>query len=195
MSTESTQPGSLPETANNDSSHATPPQEKLTKKRLKAMQFRKKLAIEKQKKDLKPESEPVTDDSAKCTDSQETVEPTATTAPVPSSEKKPRVTHHILFIGNLPYDIRQDELAKHFHDLSHAIHDIRIVTDPDTGKGKGYAFLDVTSQKASKNALALHHSKIRQRRINVEKTTKKAEPKKNRNPRKFYQNSVRVYKR
>ncbi|KAJ1660062.1 hypothetical protein IWQ61_000956 [Dispira simplex] len=195
MSTESTQPDTLPETANDVSSHTTPPQEKLTKKRLKALQFRKKVAIEKQKKDFKPEPEPETNDATENTEAQEALEPATTTSPTPSSETKPKMVRHILFIGNLPYDITQDELAKHFHNLSHAIHDIRLVTDPDTGKGKGYAFLDVTSQKAFKNALALHHSKLRQRRINVERTSKKTEPKKRRNPRKDYQNSVRINSR
>lgn len=73
----------------------------------------------------------------------------------------------ILFVGNLPYDVKQEELATHFKN---ALPDrIRI------RKEKGIAFLEFDSdnkeiQSKMDHALAMHHLVFRKRKINVELT-------------------------
>ncbi|CAD1808594.1 RNA recognition motif family protein [Candida parapsilosis] len=73
----------------------------------------------------------------------------------------------ILFVGNLPYDIQQAELIAHFHNSNPDR--IRVRAD------KGIAFLEFdndTQEIQSKMELALrmHHSELRNRKINVELT-------------------------
>ncbi|WLF76878.1 hypothetical protein PVL30_000583 [Lodderomyces elongisporus] len=80
------------------------------------------------------------------------------------TKKAPRF---ILFVGNLPFDIQQAELIAHFSKCSPDR--IRIRSD------KGIAFLEFDSdtkdiQSKMELALKLHHTEIRQRRINVELT-------------------------
>ncbi|KAG2736232.1 hypothetical protein G9P44_000322 [Scheffersomyces stipitis] len=73
----------------------------------------------------------------------------------------------ILFVGNLPYDIEQTELLSHFKN-----------SNPDRirlRQDKGIAFLEFdndTQEIQSKMELALkmHHSTLRNRKINVELT-------------------------
>ncbi|CAI5757443.1 unnamed protein product [Candida verbasci] len=73
----------------------------------------------------------------------------------------------ILFVGNLPYDIQQAELITHFKNC--APDRIRIRSE------KGIAFLEFDQdtkeiQSKMELALRLHHSEIRNRKINVELT-------------------------
>ncbi|ODV98234.1 hypothetical protein PACTADRAFT_36648 [Pachysolen tannophilus NRRL Y-2460] len=73
----------------------------------------------------------------------------------------------ILFIGNLPYDVTNDELMKHFQK-----------SKPDRIRlraEKGIAFMEFYStnddiRKKIDIALAMHHSLLRNRKINVELT-------------------------
>ncbi|KAG0174004.1 hypothetical protein DFQ28_007235 [Apophysomyces sp. BC1034] len=63
----------------------------------------------------------------------------------------------IVFVGNLPYDITKEDLEKHFESAG-GIRSVRMLTDKQTKKPKGFAFLEF---ETSKN---LH------RQINVELT-------------------------
>lgn len=73
----------------------------------------------------------------------------------------------ILFVGNLPYDIKELELSEHFKAAL-----------PDRvrpRREKGIAFLEFDHdtedvQKKMERALRLHHSTLRKRKINVELT-------------------------
>lgn len=73
----------------------------------------------------------------------------------------------ILFVGNLPYDIQQAELVAHFKNANPDRIRIR--------KEKGIAFLEFDHegneiQSKMDHALGMHHSTIRKRKINVELT-------------------------
>eukprot|EP00128_Syssomonas_multiformis_P007173 Colp12_sorted_trinity150504_noHs@18500 len=77
----------------------------------------------------------------------------------------------ILFVGQLPYDVTVEQIKEHF--AKHGAGDIavRMLTDKNTGKSKGMAFIDVATEEAAAKALAVHHSKLSGRRINVEKSS------------------------
>lgn len=83
------------------------------------------------------------------------------------NKEKSSKTRFILFVGNLPYGITEDELAVHFQGAH-----------PDTirtRKDKGIAFLefDISSrniQHRMEVALRLHHSTLKNRKVNVELT-------------------------
>lgn len=73
----------------------------------------------------------------------------------------------LLFVGNLPYDIQQAELVSHFKNANPDRIRIR--------KEKGIAFLEFDNdnqeiQSKMDTALRMHHSVIRNRKINVELT-------------------------
>lgn len=73
----------------------------------------------------------------------------------------------ILFVGNLPFDIQQAELVSHFKNANPDRIRIR--------KEKGIAFLEFDNdgkeiQSKMDHALGMHHSTIRKRKINVELT-------------------------
>ncbi|KAF9427966.1 hypothetical protein BGZ94_003732 [Podila epigama] len=92
------------------------------------------------------ESAPATEGDAK-----------ADTKPAPPKNQK-----FIVFVGNLPFNITKEQLQKHFESCSD-ITSIRVQTDKVTGKGKGFAFLELGTAEAMQTL-------IKERPINVELT-------------------------
>ncbi|CAI4035941.1 hypothetical protein SMKI_14G1500 [Saccharomyces mikatae IFO 1815] len=58
----------------------------------------------------------------------------------------------ILFVGNLSFDVTDDLLRKHFQHCGDIIK-IRMATFEDSGKCKGFAFIDFKNEEGSTNAL------------------------------------------
>lgn len=73
---------------------------------------------------------------------------------------------YVLFVGNLPFDVTQEEIAKHFEKVGE-IKDVRIPTERGTNKPRGFAYVEVANSEQYERALTLHHSQIKNRRINV----------------------------
>lgn len=81
-----------------------------------------------------------------------------------------------LFIGNLPYDMEEDELRELFEEYGE-ISSVKIITDRDSGKSKGFGFVDMPDDQQAKKALdELDGAEIDGRSISV----KKAEERKDR---------------
>jgi nucleolar protein 6 len=80
----------------------------------------------------------------------------------------------ICIIGNLPFTATKDAIEKHFKSVEP--HSIRLITHKDSGKSKGYAFLEFNRYDHMKTCLKLfHHSsfddgKSPPRKINVDLT-------------------------
>lgn len=79
----------------------------------------------------------------------------------------------IVFVGNLPYTATQELLQAHFKKIEPV--SIRLLTDKETGKSKGTAFVELKDWDRMNTALKLyHHSQFddgsgkKARRINVE---------------------------
>lgn len=79
----------------------------------------------------------------------------------------------ICFVGNLPYTATQELLQAHFKKIEPV--SIRLLTDKETGKSKGTAFLELKDWDRMNTALKLyHHSQFddgsgkKARKINVE---------------------------
>lgn len=153
-------------------------EEKLTKKQRKALEFRGK--IEKQQKEPKPEQTPDTNgdddsqqESSKKRSSQEESEETPKKKRKTRRGKKGKGVNggkgprFILFVGNLPYSVNETELVAHFKNANPDR--IRLRSD------KGIAFLEFDNdtkeiQLKMELALRMHHSTLRDRKINVELT-------------------------
>lgn len=56
-----------------------------------------------------------------------------------------------LFVGRIPLDVTEDELLREFDVYGH-VERIRLVTDPESGKSKGYAFLVYERERDMKAA-------------------------------------------
>ncbi|KAK9460996.1 uncharacterized protein V1516DRAFT_674709 [Lipomyces oligophaga] len=77
----------------------------------------------------------------------------------------------ILFVGNLPYSTTRETLSEHLAASKPDL--IRLPSNKETGKLKGYAFAEFTGQDASRRmnvCLRLHHTEFENRKINVELT-------------------------
>src|SRR4051812_35171437 len=80
-----------------------------------------------------------------------------------------------LFIGNLPFQATEDELRSWFEAHGHQVEELKLMTDRDTGKPRGFGFVtisgDVNKATASLNgqdfmgrSLTVNEAKPMQRR-------------------------------
>ncbi|KAJ2786797.1 hypothetical protein GGI15_001252, partial [Coemansia interrupta] len=74
----------------------------------------------------------------------------------------------IAFVGNIPFKTTAEELKQHMHSANPV--SVRLGTHKDTGKSRGFAFVEFGSSNDLKNALKFHHNRIGDKKINVELT-------------------------
>ncbi|KAK9072870.1 hypothetical protein SSX86_009305 [Deinandra increscens subsp. villosa] len=75
-----------------------------------------------------------------------------------------------VFIGNLPFDVKDEELYQlftSFNNLKDCIEAIRVVRDPGTSMGKGIAYVLFTTREAANTVVRKHKLKIRDRELRV----------------------------
>ena len=58
-----------------------------------------------------------------------------------------------MYVGNLPYDISEEDLRKAFAEFG-TVESVNVVTDRDTGKSKGFAFVEMPSKDEARAAIA-----------------------------------------
>ena len=72
-----------------------------------------------------------------------------------------------IYVGNLSYDMTTDELREAFEqhgDVAHA----KIIIDRDTGRSKGFGFVDMPNKEQGEAAIAeLNGAMIRGRAVRV----------------------------
>lgn len=59
-----------------------------------------------------------------------------------------------LYVGNLPYDTDEEELRRLFESDGRSVSQVSIITDRDTGRPRGFAFVEMTSQKDAEAAVS-----------------------------------------
>jgi cold-inducible RNA-binding protein len=52
-----------------------------------------------------------------------------------------------LFVGNLPFTTDEAELRKLFSEGGRQVNEVKIVTDRETGRSRGFAFVEMGSQE------------------------------------------------
>lgn len=73
-----------------------------------------------------------------------------------------------LFVGNIPYATTEQELRDLFSRSGGKVASVRIITDFDTGRSKGYAFVEMaTAEDAQKAIHELHNFSLNGRNIVV----------------------------
>lgn len=155
-------------------------EEKVNKKKQKALAFRK--TKEEREKEKAEKAEKKAENEQKSESKKRLIDGDKPAAEGEEPVKKKRKTRRgkkgkgvngglgprfILFVGNLPFDIQQAELVSHFKNANPDRIRIR--------KEKGIAFLEFDNdgkeiQSKMDHALGMHHSTIRKRKINVELT-------------------------
>jgi RNA recognition motif-containing protein len=63
-----------------------------------------------------------------------------------------------LFVGNLPFSATEDELRDLFSAFGE-ISQVRIMTDRDTGRSRGFAFVEMADDEAAERAIAALNGK------------------------------------
>lgn len=60
-----------------------------------------------------------------------------------------------LFVGNLHFDATEEDLRDFFAEAGHPVTDVKIMTDRDTGKARGFGFVTLGADDSPR--LAIEH--------------------------------------
>ena len=58
-----------------------------------------------------------------------------------------------LFVGNIPYSTTEQDLKSLFERSGGKVESVRVITDFDTGRSKGYAFVEMASGDEAERAI------------------------------------------
>jgi RNA recognition motif-containing protein len=58
-----------------------------------------------------------------------------------------------LYVGNLPYDATEKQIRQAFETEARKVVSIKIVTDKETGRSRGFAFVDLETPEQAKAAI------------------------------------------
>ena len=61
-----------------------------------------------------------------------------------------------LYVGNLPYRTNQDELKDLFSQYGEVTF-VRIITDRDTGRSRGFGFVEMATPESAEEAISSLH--------------------------------------
>lgn len=79
-----------------------------------------------------------------------------------------------LYVGNLSYDIDEKELSRTFEDYG-TVTSCRLITDRETGRARGFGFVEMGDQSAGMNAIdGLNDKEIGGRRLVVNEARERA---------------------
>lgn len=80
-----------------------------------------------------------------------------------------------LYIGNLDYSVKEEQLQKIFEEFGEVI-STKIITDKFTGRSKGFGFVEMENDEEAKAAIsALNGKMINNREISVNEARPKTE--------------------
>lgn len=63
-----------------------------------------------------------------------------------------------LYVGNLPYSTTDEELAQTF-SAAGEVTSAKVILDRDTGRSRGFGFVEMGSEEAAKAAIEMFHEK------------------------------------
>jgi RNA recognition motif-containing protein len=73
-----------------------------------------------------------------------------------------------LYVGNLSYDTTEDTLRTLFAEYGQ-IESVRLITDRYTGRSKGFAFVEMSTEEAAQEAISgLNGKQVDEREIKVD---------------------------
>ncbi len=73
-----------------------------------------------------------------------------------------------LYVGNLPYDTTEEDLRQMFAEAG-PVASASIITDRETGRSKGFGFVEMTSQADAEKAVSMFNGReLRRRQLKVD---------------------------
>lgn len=73
-----------------------------------------------------------------------------------------------LYIGNLPFETNEEDLKSLLKETGEQIKDAKIIIDRETGRSKGFGFVETPDNKSGENIIKeLHKKTINSREIIV----------------------------
>ena len=85
-----------------------------------------------------------------------------------------------LYVGNLPFSTNEDLLREHFAQFGE-VHSVKLVTDRETGRLRGFGFVEMDDDAATAAIDALNDKDFGGRNLKVNE----ARPRENRPPRRW----------
>ncbi len=79
-----------------------------------------------------------------------------------------------LYVGNLPYNISDDQLEAMFTKFGQP-DSARVITDRDTGQSKGFGFVEFSNDEQAKQALTMNGTDLGGRSLKVNEARPKPE--------------------
>jgi len=80
-----------------------------------------------------------------------------------------------LYVGNLSYSTTESKLRDMFGEFGE-IESVKVITDRDTGRPKGFAFVEMASDEAAQKAISeLNGKVVDEREIRVDKAKPQTE--------------------
>ncbi|WP_427979101.1 RNA recognition motif domain-containing protein [Agarivorans sp.] len=83
-----------------------------------------------------------------------------------SSETNDNIDTQTLYVGNLPYRANESAIRKLFSDYGQVV-SVRLLKDKQTGKRRGFGFVEMASADAPKAIAALNEQEFQQRTLKV----------------------------
>jgi RNA recognition motif-containing protein len=71
-----------------------------------------------------------------------------------------------LYVGNLPFSVTSDDLQELFSQHGE-VHSVNLITDRDTGRPRGFGFVEMENTQAAIDALNGHELQGRALKVNV----------------------------
>ncbi|MBY4676270.1 RNA recognition motif domain-containing protein [Marinobacterium arenosum] len=73
-----------------------------------------------------------------------------------------------IFVGNLASDLAEEELLDCFSEFGE-VEEIRLITDPETGLSRGFAFVTMPDRQQAREVIGqLHRTSLRGRPMQLE---------------------------
>jgi cold-inducible RNA-binding protein len=80
-----------------------------------------------------------------------------------------------LYVGNLSYNVTEPELKDVFGENGRNVKEVKVVLDRDTGRPRGFAFVEMTTDAEAAQAIeTLNGREIQGRPINVSEARERA---------------------
>ena len=72
-----------------------------------------------------------------------------------------------IYVGNIPFSYSNEDLERLFAEYG-AVGSAKVITDRDTGRSRGFGFVEMDSDEEGRSAIeALHDSDVGGRRLTV----------------------------
>ena len=88
---------------------------------------------------------------------------------------RPNYENKNLFVGSLPFSLSEDELREAFESVG-TVDRAKIIHDRDTGRSKGFGFVEMSSVDEAKQAIeSLNETEINGRKIVVSEAKERSQ--------------------